>query len=272
MIDCKGSYFIKDSSLFSADSVELLASDAILIYEVVRIVDSICLFLEDHYERLKNSASLMGIPVRLTRQDFKDSIGKLIEANKLTEGNVKILIQYGNSRQSTFFFFIPHSYPLPKDYKEGVKADFLMVERVMPQAKVVQQKLRDESNRFIYSHQLYDAILVNGKNHILEGSRTNIFFVKDDHFYTPPSDFVLSGITRQNVIECLDELGFAFEEKVILIDSVSDYDAVFFTGTSPKILPISHLGQWYFSPTHDPVLKLIKAYDEKIRNYLRENK
>ncbi len=271
MINCKGTYFIKDGHLFPVGLVEVLTTDAVLIYEVVRVIDGVCLFLEDHYKRLQNSAKLADIPLTMTERDFAGEIQTLIKANEIANGNIKVLVQYGNGQQGAFFYFIPQVYPSAADYLRGVKTDFLMAERNLPRAKTVQQRLRDEANSVIRENSLFEVIFVNSQKQILEGSRTNIFFVKGTEFYTPPTEFVLPGITRQKVMECLAELKFPCVEKSIIQDEIASYDTVFLTGTSPKVLPVSMLGKQKFDAQHQPLRRLMEAYDEKIEAYIKSS-
>ena len=272
MLDCKGSYLVKDGRLFPTNSVEFRTSDVIMIYEVVRIIDSVCLFASEHFSRLKRSAKLAGVQLTLTSADFISSIRQLVDANEQVNGNVKILLQYGSGQQSVFFYFISHVYPEVKMYDSGVKSEFLLAERMMPQAKIVQQKFRDQATDFIKQHAIFDAILVNSDGRILEGSSTNIFFVKDETFVTPPSDFVLSGITREKVMECLKELSFRCQEISIPYSEIATYDAAFFTGTSPKVLPIAQIGAQQFAPDYKPLKLLMKSYNEKIDKYIKKAK
>jgi branched-chain amino acid aminotransferase len=268
MIDCKGTYFIKDGHLFPIDLVEVMTTDAILIYEIMRVVNGGCLFVEDHYKRLVNSAKLAGIPLKTTEGDFLGEVQKLIQANEIANGNIKILVQYGNGQHGAFFYFIPHAYPTSKDYLHGVKTDFLLAERNLPHAKTVQQRLRDTTNQMIQRNKIFEVILVNSEKQILEGSRTNIFFVKGNEFYTPPTEFVLPGITRQKVMECLAELKFNCFEKAIDLNQVATYDAVFLTGTSPKVLPVSSIGKQEFETQHQALRRLMESYDAKIEAYI----
>ncbi len=268
MIDIKGEYFIKDNHKFRTDQVEVLASDAILIYEVLRIIGSVCLFAESHYNRLKISAQLTGVHLDVTFRQFENNITQLIQSNSICEGNIKVLVQVGRGKQAAFYYLIPHNYPTTEDYKNGVKAGLLELERSMPKAKTVQQKLREETSRFIQQEKIYDVILVDSEGYVTEGSRTNIFFVKEDEFYTAPSEHILSGITRQRTLECLAELKYNCIEKPVSYLSISDYDAAFFTGTSPKVLPIYAIGSQKYNLNHEPMRKLAEAYNKLVDSYL----
>lgn len=109
-------------------------------------------------------------------------------------------------------------------------------------------------------------------NYITEGSRSNVFFVKDEIFYTAPESKVLVGITRQKVIECLRQLNFELVEKAVSAAEISQFDAAFLTGTSPKVLPVSLIGKLRLNIQVLVLQKLMKSYDDKIDAYIEKAK
>jgi len=118
--------------------------------------------------------------------------------------------------------------------------------------------------------KLYEVLLVDRDGKITEGSRTNVVFVKGDEFYTAPASMVLEGITRKKVLDCLIYLGFSFVEEAVSVDKISDFDAVFLTGTSPKILPVMSIGDRVFDVNNKAIIRLIDSYNLMIQNYIRK--
>ena len=57
--------------------------------------------------------------------------------------------------------------------------------------------IRERPVRLISDNKLYEVLLVDRNGRITEGSRSNVFFVKGNKFYTGPSAMVLVGITRK---------------------------------------------------------------------------
>lgn len=269
MVDFQGKYFIKDGRLFSAELVEVLASDAIILYEVMRVIDSVCLFLEDHHKRLCQSAELTGAPVNISESEFSENVYKLIEANGFSTGNIKVLVQVGNGKQSAFYYFIPYSYPDDAMYEKGVEVGMLKAERLNPQAKIFEASLREKTNKLIAEKKLYELVLVDSQDRVIEGSRSNIFFIKGKEFYTPKAELVLPGVTRRRIIECLSELGFPCMEADIPCQKIGEYEAAFLSGTSPKVLPIVKISEQQFQPKNPFLLALMKAYDQKVDYYIR---
>lgn len=272
MLQLKGAYFLKDEYLFSAAQVEVLATDSIVIYEVLRVVDSVCLFVSEHFERLRRSAEISGIFLTMNSEEFKKRIYQLIEANGFSEGNIKVLIQIGNRKQSSFFYFIQHAYPSDNMYWEGVTTEILQAERILPQAKTFQKNLRNTADRMIERKKLYDVVLVDSEGRITEGSKTNIFFVDSNGIYTSKQELVLPGITRQKVMECIAGAGLSCSEVDLAATSVAQFEAAFFTGTSPKVLPIAKIGDHCFQADHPSVLLLMEAYDQMVNRYIEDIK
>lgn len=238
------------------------------VYEVVRIINGAALFLEDHYQRLVNSIELQGLEFRITLSEFGQQIDSLIAVNKQNEGNVKFVCFVSDNKTRWALRFIPHSYPSADDYKNGVSAELLFGERANPNAKVIQSELREAANKAIAEKSVYEVLLVNQEGKITEGSRSNVFFCKADIFYTAPAEMILEGITRQKVIRCIEKLNFKFVEKAISFDELSDFDAAFITGTSPKVLPISTIGMQPFDVRNGAVSMLMAEYDRLIEEYI----
>jgi len=242
------------------------------VYEVIRVIDGIPLFLEDHFGRLEKSMKIQGLIFQMMFPDFKQNITELVRVNQNMEGNIKFVYSVADGNIHWAFSFIPHSYPTPEEYQMGVVTDLLFAERQNPNAKVIQSGIRDEANQMIEDRKLFEVLLVDRDGMITEGSRSNVFFVKSGMFYTAPASTVLEGITRQKVLACLKELGFSIVEKAASVDEISQFDAAFLTGTSPKILPIRLIGNQVFDVRNNTVVKLMERYNFMIRDYIQNER
>jgi len=240
------------------------------VYEVIRVIDGVALFLEDHFDRLIRSMQIQGLAFQMDFLDFKQNIAELVRQNQQMKGNIKFIYSVSEGNIQWAFSFIPHSYPSPEDYKNGVITDLFFAERKNPNAKVVQTHIRDEANRIISDRKLYEVLLVSRDGMITEGSRSNVFLVKGDVFYTAPASMVLEGITRQKVIDCINRLGFRIIEQAVSKSEISEFDAVFLTGTSPKVLPVRAIGKQVFDVRNSAVLSLMDSYDQLIQSYIRD--
>ncbi|WP_443110713.1 aminotransferase class IV [Caloramator sp. mosi_1] len=109
-------------------------------------------------------------------------------------------------------------------------------------------------------------MLVNNFDEITEGSRSNIFFIKGSKLYTAPKEDVLVGITRIKVIEIANKLGFEVVEDKIKVSQISEFEACFLTGTSPKVLPISYIDSYAYNVNNDILRNIMREYDKMINN------
>jgi len=241
------------------------------IYEVVRVIDGVAIFLEDHFVRLQKSFKTQGIVFEMSFNDFTQNVSELISLNQITDGNFKFVYSIVENTMHWAFYFIPHSYPTKQDYTLGVSTDLLYAERENPNAKVIQNLIREQANHLIVDRNLFEILLVDRDGMITEGSRSNVFFVKDDVFFTAPESMILVGITRQQVIDCIKQLGFSILEEAISKSDIFRFDAVFLTGTSPKVLPVRCIGAQLYETELQCVKLLRDSYDKRISQYISQN-
>jgi branched-chain amino acid aminotransferase len=84
-----------------------------------------------------------------------------------------------------------------------------------------------------------EAIMLNERGHVAEGSGENIFAVRRGMLMTPPtSDGILEGITRESVMEIAMSLGIEVHERTLTRSDLVLADELFFTGTAAEIVPI----------------------------------
>lgn len=244
------------------------------VYEVIRVISGVPLFLEKHMNRLKASARLIGRSVEPIADKLSADIKKLIEINNKPEKNIKIVVtQLDNPYPNYAAYFIKSSYPGPEDYTNGVPTILLEAERENPNAKIVNRSFKELAAAALKKTGAYEALLVNEKGEITEGSRSNIFFVKSNKVYTSPKGSVLMGITRESMFELCSKLGIEMVEKPIDTGFLKEIDGLFMTGTSPKVLPIKSVDSMYYTSASNPIItKLMNAYNDMIEEYVLANK
>ena len=233
------------------------------VYEVLRIIRGVPLFLTDHLKRLINSANLARLEIRFPEKEIEESLTHLIKANQVSEGN--ILISY---KKSLIAFFIPHKYPGRALYENGINLGILHAERPNPNAKVFQTTVRQKADEMKLVNNFYEVLLVDQNEKITEGSSSNVFFVEQNNIVTPPASEVLPGITRSKIIFLAQKLNIKVEEKSIYLSELGSYEAVFITGTSPKILPVKLVGDQDFDVENKLTKQLAGAFDDLIEEYI----
>lgn len=268
----KNRYYIENGTLKSFPLQEQTGLK-LKVYEVLRVIGGVALFAEDHLERFLNSCALSGIGSPLEFVQFLEQLQVIIETNSMEIGNLKFDLSILESGKFVWQMYpIAHQYPAEIDYSTGVRCGLLPLERANPQAKVVQQTVREQANATIAANNWYEAILVNARGCITEGSRSNIFFIKKERVYTAPAAQVLLGITRAKVMDCISTLELICSEVPIALESLASFDAAFISGTSPKILPIAQIEGIPFDVNNPVLRRLMEAYDQLISSYILERK
>ncbi len=258
-------FYIQNNDLLPVKQYE--ANTGIEIYEVIRIMEGVPLFLEDHLKRFYHSAWLLHLLIPLTEEEIRSSLGLLVESNGIKEGNIRFSYCFRPCGKFQAYF-IPHSYPLPAMVTEGVNCGLLYASRNDPNVKAVQAGLRLSADQLIAAQGFYEVLLVNDNAAITEGSRSNVFFVRNNQLVTAPDDDILPGITRKKVMELALAMGFAIKLESLPEVSLQEIESVFLTGTSPKILPVNRVGDLSYCTDHPLVCELIKAYDALINRYI----
>lgn len=241
------------------------------IYDVVRVEDGVPLFFEDYYQRLINSFLLVEKKFNYSYDELIKVIDKLLEVNDYKSVPVKFLFQYTKPEAFVSFIMKPH-LPLETEYATGVHTIFLHKQRINPNAKVWNQKMRNSTILELNNAEAYEGILVDENGYVTEGSRSNVFFIKDGIVYTSPNDCILPGITRKKVLQICELNGIEVIQQMIRADGVNNFDAAFLTGTSRKVLPVKAIGDIQFSVENSTMTKIILEFERLVGNYIRKAK
>jgi branched-chain amino acid aminotransferase len=238
MNECYGTKFILNGELQSEDLFNnSLIYDGDSIYEVIRMIKGSPVFFHDHMERLSSSVKLQRKEMLANAAVLKKNIITLLKSNRKREINLKIVFNYNKNSTNYLVYFIEPIYPSEDQYRRGVKGILFYAERKDPESKVINHKLRSSIYHKLILDGGYEALLVNEKGFITEGSRSNIFFLKNDTLVTAPDDMILNGITRKYILDLCRENNIKVKFACVKAERITSYDAVFMTGTSPMVLP-----------------------------------
>ena len=265
-------YFIHNSDVKSIQEFSI-PKEGVKLYEVIRVIQGTPLFIEEHIDRLLNSMNLEKVKSRFDIAVIKEVFYKVIKANGYADGNIKLILNFFQDQEDCYIYYIPHSYPEEKLYREGIHTILFHGERNNPNAKVINSQFRATVNKVIKNENAYEALLVDNHGRITEGSRSNVFFVKNDILVTPPLAQVLPGITRSQILEIAKENKIKVHERYIDENELKEYQGAFISGTSPKVLPIKTIDSIKISSSDNILVKkLMELYDNNIDKYIKKHK
>lgn len=208
--------------------------------------------LRDHMVRLVNSAKLVGFNIGYTVEQLVDATIEVIRANGFREDvYIRPIAFVGEGGISLDITGMPveiaiAAFPFGKYLKaEGVRVKVVSWRRVPSFSMPVMAKACGiYLNSVIALREArlegYDeAILLDWRGYVAEGSGENVFIVRRGVIATPPTTAsILEGITRDTVIRIARDEGYMVEERDITREELLTAEEVFFTGTAAEITPV----------------------------------
>lgn len=214
--------------------------------------------LKDHYQRLINSAKIIGIDTfepNWTYEKFLTTVQELVKANQLTENafvratvHVDELVPGTRSRglNTNLSIFIYESTPIVP--QNGMRLKTSVWRRIPDYAIPSRAKVNGAYVNSVLAKQdaldsgYDDCIFLDVNGHVCELSAANIFIVKQGTLITPDTaSDLLEGINRQTVLEIAEDLGIPYKVRSIDLTELYTAEEVFACGTSSFIAPVKEI-------------------------------
>lgn len=268
-IEAFNTYWVFNGTLEAIpDEMRGVSVENPVVYEVIRVKDGMPVFLKAHLNRLKNSMELMlkDKPLPPFIDELEDHFNTLVKAEEIINQNIKMIVwNIGHPACSWCMFPIESHYPEADVYRQGVVTEVLKSERATPTAKIYHDTLSETVKVLRKETGVFEVLLVDRNDCLTEGSRSNLFLVKEGTVYSAPEDDILHGITREKLKRVLENEGLPYVCRPIKVDELATFDAAFLTGTSIHVLPVKMIGsQALDSASHPLVQKIIRAFEQSI--------
>ncbi len=219
------------------------------VYETLRVDHGQVRFMEDHCERLLVSARIIGLEHTFTQTNIAAWIPELTATCDAEAYNLKMLLIGGKTaaEASLYILPLPAYFPERKLWRDGCSVVTYAYERPFPQAKTLGMLGSYVAYREARAQGAYDALLINHRGQITEGSRTNVFAVRGGAIVSPPEEHILAGVTRKHVLQAAAKLGLEVRYETIPLADITTYDGFFLTSTSSKVMPVANIDQFPFA-------------------------
>ncbi len=268
-----GKYYSKDDAKISVFDHGLLYGDG--VFEGIRMYNGRIFRLEDHLDRLYDSARTIDLCVPLTKEEMAEAMKETIRRNNLKNGYIRPIVTRGigdlglcptKCPKATVIIIAVEWGAMYGDlYEKGLRAVTVSIRRNPACALPPNVKSLNYLNNILAKIEANckggdEAIMFDMAGHISEGSGDNIFIVKNGIIYTPPTLNNLKGITRLVVLELARQLGLTLNESNIGYFDLYTADEVFVTGTAAEVAPIVYIdGRSIGSGKPGPVTRQLMA-------------
>lgn len=247
-----GEYFEKSEAKISVFDHGLLYGDG--VFEGIRVYANRVFKLDEHLERLYESAKAIDLKIPLPVEKLKEDVLKTVHLNEMADSYIRLIVTRGmgnlglnpyTCRSPSIIIIVDKIalYP-PELYEKGLALITVATQRNLPEAINPRIKSLNYLNNILAKIEainagVEEAIMLNSFGLVSECAGDNIFAVRKGVLITPSISMgVLEGITRNVVINMARERGIEVKPIVMTRHDLFIADEVFLTGSAAEIVPV----------------------------------
>ena len=239
--------------------------------------------LDEHVDRLFESAQALKIEVPLDKAGVKAVVLEVIRRNKLEDAYIKIIVTRGvgrmpllspyNCRPNLMAFAIPYLSLIDSVVQqEGIRAGISSMRRIPSECLDSKIKCCNYLNHIMMRMEaneagLDEAIELDIDGYVAEAPGYNVFIAKQGLLYTPGEN-ILVGITRQTVMELAAAEGMETVVGRLTAFDLYNADEVFLTSTAGGIFAVREVdGRTIGTGKPGPITQMLnKKYMELLES------
>ena len=245
-------------NMFFLDGMVVLAKPEVLdsltpgmltgqgVFETMRAYQGKIFAASEHLSRLKAGLRQLGITVPYSAGKLKVYLRITLESNKLSNARVRLTVWKEGSRLRIAIVALPYKPYSSRAYQKGFK---ITVSDVVCDEGTRETRIKSiDYGAFLSAYQkafrrgFDEALVLNRRGDIVEGSRSNIFWVKNGLLMTPAlACGCLKGITRQKVLGLSRQLKINVRQKQGKLEELLEAEEIFVTNSIIEIMPVTML-------------------------------
>ena len=249
------------------------------VFEGQRAYNGVIFKLREHSERLRRSAELLGFELPWSVEEIEQASKEVLKANDFTDAYMRPVAWRGSESMGVAPGATkPHlaiaawkwgKYFDPEIARNGIRLEIAPWRRPAPYTAPSESKaaglymICTLSKQHAEQHGYNDALMLDWRGRVAEGTGANIFFVKDGALHTPVPDCFLDGITRRTVMDIARGRGMDVVERAIWPEEMEGFDEAFLTGTAAEVTAIQSIGPYKFKSV-EIAHQLDKAYEDLV--------
>ena len=231
---------------------------ASLVFEGLRVYNTKIFKLDEHIERLFNSARILDMKIPYSNQEIIEATKKLISDQNIKDGYIRPFAWRGSemmgvSAQNTKINVAIAIWDWPTYFdptlkSKGIKLNISKWQRPPQNSSPWQSKaaglymICTLSKHQAEKEGYTDSLMLDHEGNIAEATSANIFFKdKNNELHTPIPDSFLDGITRKTVIDLAKSKNIKINERKISPNELSNFVGCFITGTAAEITPVANI-------------------------------
>ena len=255
-ININGDLYPRNEAKISVFDSGFLLGDG--VWEGIRLHQSKLMFIDEHLDRLFESAAGISLNIPYSKKNIIDEINKVLSKNSMTDHvHIRLVISRGdkitpyqnpNANRGPINFVIIPEYKKtdPKVYENGVTIGRVPIIRPPDNILSTHYNTLSKLNCILASIEAnkrgFDEGIMNDPyGNISTCNSTNLFFVKENKVLTSKGEYCLNGITRGKAIMICQSNNIPILEQDFIFNDIIDCDEAFVTGTFAGIIPVSKI-------------------------------
>jgi 4-amino-4-deoxychorismate lyase len=241
------------------------------LFETFRWKSKTPTYFAMHTERMKDGARVLGIPFPKV-EEIKDNVQKAVSEANIADAYVKLCLL---SKGSSIFYEEPLGYSIlvvvrdyqPPEEPMKVKVSSYRRNSTNPILGIKSLNYLENllANKVAKRSGFDEAIFINERGEITEGTTTNIFFIQDDVLFTPTLVCgLLSGVVRGIVIELASEYGIEVREGRYDLARLKSSNGAFLTNSLIGGVEVSMVDDIKLPPGSDMLIKIKSGLINKL--------
>jgi branched-subunit amino acid aminotransferase/4-amino-4-deoxychorismate lyase len=223
------------------------------LFETLRSYAGRPLRLEQHIERMQNSAAKLHLSIARALPLVPEAVRAVLDANELTDARIRITVTppdpgalAGSAEPGEDPLLLVTAQPIaayPAElYEKGMTVLLCTDHRQSAHDPMVGHKTTSYFPRLLALRTAQERGWFTPANQLAEGCISNVFIASGGRLRTPPLDTpVLPGVTRALILEIAAEERIAVEESAIDVDTLLDADEVFLTNAIMEVMPVTRI-------------------------------
>lgn len=224
------------------------------VFEGIRVYSGNVYKLEEHIERLYDSAKSILLTIPYSKDEFTSLVVESVRKNEIESAYIRIVVSRGvgdlgldpyNCKKAQVVIIVEPLSIFPKKlYETGIDIVTVATRRNRPDVLSPKVKSLNYLNNVLVRIEarlanVSEALMLNDQGYVAEGSADNVFIIKNNKILTPPGYVgALEGITRNAIIEIATELGYEVREEPFTRHDVYTAQEVFLTGTAAEVIAV----------------------------------
>ncbi len=253
---------------------------ASLVFEGLRVYNTKIFKLEEHTERLFNSAKILDMKIPYSFNEIIEATKKLVSDQSIKNGYIRPFVWRGSemmgvSAQNTKINVAIAIWDWPTYFDpnlklKGIKLNISKWQRPPQNSSPWESKaaglymICTLSKHQAEKEGYTDSLMLDHEGNIAEATSANIFFKDEkDELHTPIPDSFLDGITRKTVIDLAKSKNIKINERKISPSELSNFKGCFITGTAAEITPVGNIADYDFKVC-DLIKDLSTSYEKLV--------